>query len=429
MPERADPRRVERTVTEAGLTVIRQPPPAGAGSFSATYVAPSGWAWDPPREEGTAAIAARLLTSGTERMDRVELARELDRNGATLGTQCDAESAEVTIWGPTRKFDRLFDLMAEVVQRPRFAADDLARTQRQVKERQLRELTQPESRAERELLRALYPPGHPYRESGIGTRGSVERIDPTRLRRFHRARWRSRNALLVVTGRPTLDAVVRSARARFAWSNGSAEFEPSRPLPKLRPPGSVVTVPLPGRTEVQLRVGGIGIPRSDPGFPPLLLANEVLGGRSISRLFQRVREGAGLAYHASSSVESMRWGGYWYAQAGTGPERLAKVIDLVRAELARMRSTDVPRSELDRIRRAMTGSIPLQLETTTGAHELAVEVAYFGLPDDFFVTWPDRIRAVRAHELRAAAEAVLDPDRAVTVWAGPSPGLKKVGYS
>lgn len=427
MPDRANPRRVEREVADRGLTVVRQPPPPGARSFSVTFVAPSGWAWDPTREAGTAALAARLLTSGTERLDRVALARELDRNGATLGAHADAESAEVTLWGPTARFDRLFELFAEVVESPRFAADDLARTKRQVKERQLREMTQPDSRAEREFLRALYPMGHPYGASGIGTRASVDRVDPARLRRFHRARWLSRRGLLVVTGPPSLEAIVRRARGRFGFADGDAEFVPPRPLraPSVSP--SIVTVPLPGRTEVQIRLGGRGLPRSAPNFPDLLLANEVLGGRSISRLFQRVREGQGLAYHASSSIEAMRWGGFWYAQAGTGPDRLEKVLTLVQREVERMRSADVPRGELDRLRRATIGAIPLQLETTAGAHDLAVEVAYFGLPEDFYLTWPDRLRAVRTADVRAVAEVVFDPGHVVTAWAGPSPGLHHAG--
>jgi zinc protease len=414
-----DPLRLEYGEPVDGLRVVRQPSPAGAASFSATYVGPGGWGFDPPGAGGIARIVNHLVTSAAGRLDRVALARRLDRAGATLSRQASPESAEVTIWGPVGDWERLIGLLADVVLRPRFDAEDIERVRRQVVERQLRELTQPGSRADRELLRAMFPEGHPYRNTGLGDRNSVVGLSRATLRKFHETHYTSGGGLLVVTVPARLRAVEAAARkqfGRFAVSQGPAlRF----PTPRGARPKKL-TVNLPGRSQVEVRLGGPSIPQSSPEYPGAYLANQVLGGRPLlARLFQRVREQNGLAYHASSHLETMRYGGYWEVQAGTGADRWKRVVPMLTEEVARMRDHVVPRRELDRTRESTIGEIALALESTAEAHALALDVAYHELPSDFWVTWPDRLRKVRPEEVLTGADVAFGADHSATVIAGP----------
>jgi zinc protease len=355
--------------------------------------------------------------------DRVELARFLDRYGANLSADVAPESMEITLWGPSSAFDRLFPVLADCVLRPRFSADDIERIRRQLRERQMRERTQPDARAETELFRILYPPGHPYRSTGVGTPESARRVSAPALRKFHETHFSGGGGRLVVTSAQSLDALARRAQSLFATFPVSAA--PALPI-RDRPNGGANPeprlVPMPERSQVEIRVGGRSLARADPRFTSLFLANEILGGRPLlARLFQRVRERHGLAYHASSDVESMRFGGYWQAEAGSGPKDARRVARLIRAEVARLAHSLVSASELNRIRESSIGSLPLQLETTSGAHELALDVAYHDLPLDFYRTWPAQLRALGPRDIQRAARAGLDPENAVTVLAGPVP--------
>jgi zinc protease len=419
MGESSDPLRIEYGADLDGLGVVRQAPPAAAASFSATYVAPAGWGYDPEGAEGTARIVNQLVTSAAGRYDRVALARKLDRAGATLSRQCAPESAEVTIWGPATEWEMLTGLLADVVLRPRFDPADVARAFRQHRERQLREQTQPANRAERELLRSIFPVGHPYRATGLGSVASLARVTRTRLVRFHRDQYPATGALLVVTAPASRRAIDRVARREFS------SFAGRRPtalrLPTVRPHrDDPHRIDLPGQSQVEVRVGGTSISRSAPEFPAAFLANEVLGDRPLlNRLFQRVRESGGLAYHASSALESMRLGGYWEVQAGTGPDRWKKVVPMLEGEVDRIRRDNVRSRDLDLIRESAIGEIPLSLESTAEAHELAVEAAYYRLPEDHWTRWPALLRSVRPSEVRRAADEAFGSDRQVTVIAGP----------
>ncbi len=419
MRESNDPLRLEMGDGPAGIRVVRQAPPAGAASFSATYVGPAGWGYDPVAAEGTARIVGQLVTSGAGTRDRRELARFLDRLGGTLTAQVDPESAEITVWGPADAWETLLGVLADSVLRPRYADSDLARVRRQLAERQMRELSQPGSRVEREMLRAIFPRDHPYRGTGVGDARSVARIDRGRIDRFHDSHFTGDGAILVVTGSPPKATVTRTVKRLF--SNLPTGPSPSLSLPTVPPPRRrEIRVDLPGRSQVEVRVGGTSIARGDPQFAAAYLANEVLGGAVLlSRLFHRVRSKGGLAYHASSHLEAMRRGGYWSAQAGTGADRWPKVVPMLREEVERLSSENIPGAELHLMRESRIGEMALSLESTSEAHELAVDAAYHDLPPDHWKQWPSLLRALTPKEVRAAAEVALDAQNTVTVLVGP----------
>ncbi|MCI4327220.1 MAG: insulinase family protein [Thermoplasmata archaeon] len=420
--DRTDPLVISRSLRADGLTIVRQPAPVGSAGFAATYVGPAGWAYDAAGRAGTAVVASLLAPSAAGRRDRVALARELDRCGGSIHRHCAPESNELAVSGPASELEPLLAILADVVLRPRFDPDDLERVRRQVRERQLREATQPASRAERELLHSLFPAGHPYRETGLGTRATIGRIRRADVVGFHRAQTSTEGAFLVVTTSRSHADVEALARRLFA------EFPTERPRVAephpIAPPvrAGQRSVPMPGRTQTEIRVGGLAPPRDDPTFPALYLANEVLGGRSLlNRLFQHVRERRGLAYHASSDLDAMRWGGYWTAQAGTGPERTAQVVPLVEKEVRAIAERTIPTPELELIRESAIGEIPLALETAADAHELAVDAAYHRLPEQHWRDWPERLRAISTVAIQAAAAPVYDPAHAVVVIAGTAP--------
>jgi zinc protease len=419
MRDSADPLLVHRLPDVGALAVYRQAPPPGAASGSISYVSPAGWGFDPAGARGVARLVSRLVTSAAGPYARIALARRLDRLGATLTPECAPESSEITIWGPGESWRALLDLLAEVVLRPRFDAADIARVRRQAIEGRLREQNQPGGRAELEFLRAVFPAGHPYRETGRGDVAGLRRISRSRLIDFHREYFSAEGARLVATVPASASAIAEAVGSRFrALPAGRGTRLRIPPLP--RPRRREVRVNLPGRAQVEVRFGGPTLRRSDPGYAAAVLANEVLGGRPLlSRLFQRLREQGGLAYGASSSVEAMRWGGYWVAHAGTGPDRWPRVVRLLRAESLRLAEETVRRAELDRIRESAIGQLPLSLESTAETHELAVDVAYHDLPEDHWRSWPAQLRAVRPAEVRHAAETALDPQTAVTVLVGP----------
>lgn len=412
--------RLERLTLDHGLEVTIQPAPAGSASFSASLTLPGGWGYDPKGREGLARLVSELAVCGAGKYDRRALAQELDRRGATLTSDCDAESSELTLWGPSARLADLLPRLADAALSPRFDALEVARVKRELVERRLRELRQPDQRAHRELFRSLYPAAHPYHGNGLGTARSVGTIARERLREFHRRQFRTGGAQLVLTvpskARPSAGML---DRLFGDLSSGVGPAPPSLP-PSGLARAKTERIAVPGGSQVEVWMGGTSVPRSDPRYPAAFLANSILGGRSLlSRLFRNLREKRGLVYHAASGLESLRWGGYWTARAGTDPKRVETVRELLTSEVERIGRQDPSTAELDRIRESTIGSVWLDFETTASAHELALDAAYFGLPDDFYLTWPSTLRTVSPRLVRETAASAIDAGKACTVLAGP----------
>jgi zinc protease len=414
------PLALTRTTLDNGYEFVYQPPPVGAASFSVTLLAPAGWGYDPPRQAGLSRVLGNLLTSGAGGLDRAALARRLDALGGSLHAEVSPEHLAVTLWGPEAHRDRLLPLLVDAVRRPRLEAKELARVRRELTERQLREMTQPASRAEKELLQRVFAVGHPLRETGYGTAQTLARIDRASLQR-HLARFvGSTKCTLIGTGRGPSHRLSRALERAFRSGGELRELPiPDMPDSPVRDP-SITRIELEGNSQVEIRLGGSGISHADPLYPAALLANEVLGGRSLlSRLFQNIRESKGLAYHTSSELAAGRWGGYWLAEAGTGPPKADRVLTLLRAEVRRVGRELVPAEELERIRESALGAVELELEDTSSAHSLAVEVAELGLPADHFLQWPTALRAVSREQVREAADHTFDLARSACVISGP----------
>lgn len=420
MTDRRDPRRVSFHDLPGGARLVVQPAPVGSTRFAVSYLGPAGSGFDPPGREGVAELTAEGLLAGTTRFNRAALFRRIDRWGGTLTSSIDPEMVHLQLTGPAEEDRPLLDLFAQVLRSPRFDPGEVARIQRQLAEAQLRERRIASLRAEVELLHRLFPVGHPYHESGAGTARSLGRIVPSDLRSFHRRQYSGRGAVVVVT-HPS-PASVLARRMTKIFDRWPAERSPSPPpLPALRPaPARPVLLPLPGQSQVEIRIGSVGPSRGSPLYPACELADQILGGRPVlSRLFQRIREQEGLAYHASSHLNALAWGGYWELQAGTSKRHATRTLRLLETEMERLSDHPPSREELQRIRESAIGEIPLAMETAATAHEWAVEIGRFGLPETYLIDRPERMRALSTDELRNAWQRGFDRRRRVTVLAGP----------
>ncbi len=113
------------------------------------------------------------------------------------------------------------------------------------------------------------------------------------------------------------------------------------------------------------------------GFPGLVLGDNrrfasgvltsILGGSMSARLFQEVREKRGLAYSIYATQGIYQGAGQWCVYAGTRPDNLKEVINLIEHELASLAEGSLSQDELERNIDLICGQTVLGFETT-GAH-------------------------------------------------------------
>jgi predicted Zn-dependent peptidase len=165
-------------------------------------------------------------------------------------------------------------------------------------------------------------------------------------------------------------------------------------------------------------LGGVGIGRLDDRRFALGVLNNVLGGGMSSRLFQEIREKRGLAYSVYSYASQYADAGLFGVYAGCAPGKVDEVLDLTRAELARVAAAGVTDEEIARGKGMVKGSYVLGLEDTgSRMSRLAKSELLYGelMPVDELL---GRVDAVTADEVNTIAADMLAQPMSLAV-VGP----------
>lgn len=381
----------------------------------------AGALYDPDDQEGLARLTAIMLQRGTARHSFAELNELTDALGASISADSGRLTVDLRLRCLVEDFPRLTALLAEVIRQPTFPAAELEKVRGQTLTGIMQGDQDTRTLAERGLRTLAYPAGHPYARATIGTRESVGAIGRDAIVAFHARHYRPDTlSFSVVGGIPFTEAVTTIERAFGDWAAEGllpALTIPPAPLPL---PGQRQDATLAGKSQSDITLGHPSIPRSDPDYYALELANLILGRFGLGgRLGKSVRETQGLAYSVGSSLEGGMGPGAWAARAGVAPDNVERAITSVLAEVERIRREPVSADELADAQDYLTGSLPLGLESQDGVAHIALDIELYGLGLDYLDRYPAIIRALTREQLREAARRHLHPDHAVIAVAGP----------
>jgi zinc protease len=384
-----------------------------------TLVLRAGAAADPPGRFGLASFTAAMIDEGAGSRDALAIADALDGLGAELTTSASFDASVVGLHVPVARLDAALPIMADVVLRPTFADADLER----VREERVTSLRQardnPATIAALAFPRLVYGPAHRYGVSVQGTTETLRTFTRADLQAFHREHYRPDRAVFIVVGDVTAEAVRRALDAQFgAWrAAGPPPATPSLGEPPAPGPRRVYLVDKPGAAQSQVRIGWVGAPRATPDFYAIEVLNTVLGGSFTSRLNQNLREQHGYAYGASSTFEWRLAAGPFMAGAGVQTDKTAEALAEFFKELDGIRRP-VPADELARAKNYVALRFPRLFETTRGVASQLVQLAVYGLPDDFFATYVERIQAVTVDDVARVAARYIRPEHFIVVVVG-----------
>lgn len=386
----------------------------------------AGGAADPPGKFGLASLTAAMLDEGAGQRDALEIADEIEFLGAELVTASSFDASRVRVHVPAARLAQALPIMADVVLRPTFPAKELDRLREERLTHLLQARDDPASVASVGFPRLVYGPGHRYGIPDTGTAETLRVFTVEDLRGFHAAHYRPDRAALVVVGDTTLEGVLPLIESSFGpWkaAGGATPAVPALPPAPQLTRREVLLIDRPGAAQSQVRIGWIGVPRSTPDYFALAVLNTILGGSFGSRLNQNLREQHGYTYGAGSVFDMRISAGPFVAAAGVQTDKTAEALTEFFKELNGIRQP-VPADELAKVKNYLALRFPQQFETTRNIAGRLVESIIYGLPEDYFATYVDRIQAVTAEEVRRAAERYIQPDRFAVVIAGDRLGIE-----
>jgi len=359
-------------------------------------------------EAGLSHLVEHMLFRGTARYASLEIDQIFDAMGAEINAGTGKETTSVY----TRVIDdhlaEAFDVMADIVWRPRFAAEDLDNERQIVLEELAMYDDDPQDKVFDVLGEAVFGE-HPLGRPIIGRPEVVAEVGAEGLLAFHHERYVPRNVVIAAAGAIDHDELVEMvARAQVERAGSPVPEPPSPPDADAAIRRMFLVKPT---EQVHVCLGAPGIARDDERRFALRVLDNIFGGTSSSRLFQEVREERGLAYSVYSFQSLYRDTGQIGLYLGTRPDNLDEALSVVGTELTRLRAEPATAAELARSKENLKGRIVLALESTSSRMNRLGSSVLGGLPLLDLDEVVERVDAVTLEDLEQLAVDLFAPER------------------
>jgi zinc protease len=413
------PEDIHRTELANGIVLLVRVNPSSPSVVIGGYLA-CGSLFDPDEKLGLADFTASALLRGTQRQDFQQIFESLESAGANLSFSAGVHTAGFTGRSLAEDLPLLLGLLSDALRTPVFPHDQVERLRAQL-------LTGLAMRAQdtAEMASLTFDQivfkGHPYERPDAGWPETVQAIARADLVEFHRRHYGPGGMVISVVGGIDPQRVVELVeRALGEWTN------PGQPAAQVVPAGTPLKKTISrkfriaGKSQSDLVVGSLGPYRKAPDFLAASLGNSALGQFGLGgRIGEVVREKSGLAYYAYSSLNAGIGPGSWDVSAGVNPANVHKTRELILGEIRRFIEHGVQEQELADSQSNFIGRLPLSMESNAGLANALLNIERYELGLDYYLRYPDLVRAVTPAQVLDTARNYLHPDRLAVAVAGP----------
>jgi zinc protease len=289
-----------------------------------------------------------------------------------------------------------------------------------LEEYNMRVANNPEARLTEQIMAALYL-NHPYGRPVIGWHHEIEKLNREDALAFYRRFYAPNNATLVIAG----DVDAAEVRPMAERTFGAVAPQPAIAAQRIRPQEPAPIAPrtvtfADPRVEQPKMTRYYLVPSATTAAPgesaALDVLGQLMGNGSNSYLYRALVVDQPLAVSAGAGYQGTALDDTQFMisvspKPGIGFAQIEQAVDRVIANVAQ---NPVPAEDLERVKTQLIAeAIYAQDNQATLARWYGAALTT-GLDIDDIRSWPDRVRAVTAEQVRAAAQKWLDKKRSVT---------------
>ena len=412
-PTRAD---VLKTVLPNGLTVISQALPDRQTLSLGAWLRTGSR--DEPRERlGITHFVEHMMFKGTATRDARAIAASLESLGGHLDAFTSREQVCYTARVLSEHLAQAVDVVADIICRSRFDPVEIEREKGVIREEILSYEDNPEAKVSDQLSEQLWG-DHALGRPILGTVETVSALSRDVLVDEVARRYRAADIVVVAVGGLDHERLVDEVGRGFTLPVGSPPPRDRSPEPH-RPSVRHEECDL---QQVYLSLGARGLASGAPERHALRVAETLLGGGMSSRLFQRIREDAGLAYFVSTSLDFLRDGGTVGIDLGVSPDKTREALQLLREELDRLLAEGPGTDEVEAAKMQIKGSVLMGQESVSSRmYHVARQELQLGMqiPTELQL---EQLMAIRRDEVAESLRTLVRPERFSLAVRGPVEG-------
>jgi zinc protease len=372
---------------------------------------------------GFAHFFEHMLFEETENLKKGDYNALLEAAGSSVNATTNQDRTFYYEVVPSNRINLALWLEAERMARLRVSADNFAREREAVKEeRRLRVDNAPYVNGFLTMDTLVFD-YRPYRHTVIGTMDDLNAAKPEDVMSFYRQFYVPNNATVTLAGDITLEQARKYANEYFAA------------IPKGPPVTALPAAPVTPRTDGERRVkvedklasvpivfiGYTLPPHSENETYALTMLGSLLGRGESSRLNQAIVKEAKAANFAAAGLDSRSKGGYMFVQAQpTQGNDVAKIEELVYAQIEKVKAEGVSAQELEKVRRQVVAAQVMGRQTVLSKAEALQHARFMHNDLETVNTDIEKFNTVTADDIRRVAQKYLTPANRTVVTVVPA---------
>lgn len=351
---------IEKIILENNLQVVLEHIPSVRSVCFGIWVK-NGSRNETKEVSGISHFIEHMLFKGTEKMTAKDIADRMD----AVGGQLNAFTAKEYTCYYTRVLDTHFDVALDVL--TDMFLNSVFDDSEIVKERNviMEEINMYEDNAEdlaHDLINKCVWKNDSLGMPILGTKESISQFDHKMFENFIHRHYFPENTVLAISGNFERDAVLEKLQEIFSGYHCKNPLK-TKKFDTTYHQGIITKEKDIEQVHLLTAFPGVGL-GSDDAYTMSVL-NTIFGGGMSSRLFQAVREEAGLAYSIYSFNSSYMGNGIFTIYSGLNKNQAPELISTVIKEIKKLYTDKITEDRLDRTKEQLKSNYVLSLESTT----------------------------------------------------------------
>ena len=366
-------------------------------------------------------FAAAMLSRGTAKLTRTQIADELDRlkvSGGVNGLNAAMQTTRPNLAAAIR-------LAAQVMREPAFPESEFEQLRRQSLTALESQQSDPNALAGIAMAKHFntYPKGDPRYATDIDeSLAEIKALTLDDVKNFRRDFYGANRGELAIVGDFDESEAIRAVTEAFAgWRTAMPYTRLDGVYRGVAAANKAIETPDKENAVFSARIN-LNVNQDDADYPALVLMNYMMGGGAglNSRLAERIRQKEGLSYGVGSSLSAdvIDRDGSWSARAIAAPQNIAKVEAAFLDEIAKALRDGFTTAE---VVAAKSGLLQQRLQGRAQDGSLAgrwVSYLFYGKTFADSQEFENKIAALKPEDVLAAMRRHIDPARLTIIKAG-----------
>lgn len=362
---------------------------------------------------GYSEFLSELLTAGTKSRSKDELNKQIDFIGARLSASARS------MYGQSLKKhnEKLLELMADIAMNANFQEEEVEKIRKRMLSGLQTQKNEPDAMLQNVTSVINYGKDHPYGE--VASEETVKNVTLAKCNEYYNTYYRPNVAYMAIVGDITLKEAKPLVEKYFGnWKKGDV---PKAKYPHPKAPATTHVSLSPREESVQSLVNVTYPVDLLPGHPDVVkakVANAILGGGSMGRLFMNLRETHAWTYGSYSSISQDELVGNFKAYAQCRNEVTDSSVAEILNEMKRMRDEEVSKDVLQEQITYMSGGFAIGLESPQTVAQYAINIERFNMPKDYYANYLKNLAAVTTKDVQEISRKYINPNAAHIVVVG-----------